>query len=119
MENLDNSLTCTNTYIFLKKYVLGTHEKPMTDRDVFKLVRPVTFSNSVKHIKINLYLDKTLDNNCCDNVVVFSEGTETTNCFDKGRENNDSTNIAWYQSKGLLQGFRDCYINKISASELW
>lgn len=119
MNNIDNSISCTNTYIFLKKSGTECVESTRDSQEVFRLVQPLSFSNRVKHIKINLCVNKMVDN-CCDNLVVFSDVIDFDQCnLNTTFDSNKSENILWYQSKDLIQGFKDCYINKISASELW
>lgn len=116
---MDNSLTCTNTYVFLKKYSLESDERTTSDQDVFKPVRPLTFSNHVKHIEINFSVNENTDGNCCENLLVFSdesfENVSSSKVIDCGKNEN----VIWYRSKDFFSGFKDCYVNKISASELW
>lgn len=118
MDKMDNSLTCTNVYVFLKKVQFAQNERTVSDNNVFKTSRPLNFSSNIKQIKINLHVDQTLDSNCCDNLLVFSdEQNDKVNAVEEFLYEN--SNIIWYQAKDLIQGFKDCFINKTSASELW
>lgn len=119
MDNMDNALTCTNTYVFLKKYSSENSERTTSDQDVFKPVRPLSISNNVKLIEINFSVNEITDNNCCDDLLVFSDGVDDKVSTDQGIDSNKDVNIVWYRSKDYFQGFKDCYINKTSASELW
>lgn len=106
--------------MFLKKYCPLNSERTTSDQDVFKPVRPLTFSNKVKHIEINFSADEFADTNCCDNLLVFSDdGKHNKVSADVSRDIHTDDNIVWYKSKDSFQGFKDCYINKTSASELW
>lgn len=116
---MDNSLTCTNTYVFLKKHRHEIEERITGDQDVFKPVRPLTFSNNVKLIEINFSVNETTDSNCCDNLLVFSDEATDNVSHKQGIDDDRNDNVVWYRSKDFFPGFKDCYVNKISASELW
>lgn len=118
MDNMDNSLACTNMYVFMKKCVYENVEKNTNEDDIFKVVTPLNVPNSVKHVAINLLSINNVESNCCDNLSIFSDTTDGKVNFDQAI-NNQHTQFVWYQSKDLFKGFKDCYINKIAASELW
>lgn len=115
---MDNSLTCTNTYVFLKKYSPKSSERTINDQVVFEPVKPLTFSNNVKLIQINFSVNETTDSNCCDNLLVFSDEADNVSSSKK-IDSHKNENVVWYRSKDFLSGFKDCFVNKISASELW
>ncbi|KAJ8925927.1 hypothetical protein NQ315_009779 [Exocentrus adspersus] len=122
MDAVDNSMTCTNTFIFLKTFVTPSGSPNVdSSENIFVPSRPLTFPSKTKHIKINLNYEQGEYRNCCDGFFVFEDvgGGEAG----KQRQNSESTEaqetVSWYQSKDLFKGFKDCYINKVSASELW
>ncbi|KAG5891761.1 hypothetical protein JTB14_012495 [Gonioctena quinquepunctata] len=121
LDSIDTSLTCTNTYIYLKKDITNISNECST-QSVFVPIRPLTFSPKVKNVRLNLCSDKQRDQeNCCENLSIFADDSE--NKKEKQQQSSSSEvgqkNIVWYQFKDLIKGFKDCYINKESASELW
>lgn len=117
LDAVDNSMACTNTYIFLK--TSETCNRSST-ADFFVPSRPLMLSPKAKHIKINLNYEVCEKRDCCDNFFVFEDvGDSDAKQRQIGESTEDQETVCWYQSKDLFKGFKDCYINKVSASELW
>ncbi|KAJ8974316.1 hypothetical protein NQ317_010912 [Molorchus minor] len=119
MDAIDASSVCTNTYVYLKKHVSDEDE----NRDNFFCpTKPLSFPSKLKHVKILLNSDHSRDINCCRNLSVFEDNSESGIPTKRSRimtSENIDLPIRWYQSKDLLRGFKDCYVNKVSVSELW
>lgn len=111
-------MACTNTYIFLK--TSGTCPSTADSGNFFIPSRPLTLSAKVKHIKINLNYEVSEKRDCCDNFFVFEDvGDSDIKQRQVSESEGNQETINWYQSKDLFKGFKDCFINKVSASELW
>lgn len=123
LDSINSSINCTNTYLYIKKQISAPKED-RTSNDykdsVFMRSKPLVFPPNLRHIKINLFPDNNLVKNCCQNLLVF--GDIRKNSIDElVNASNIKTddNLVWYQFKDTVQGFKDCFINKTSASELW
>ncbi|XP_018571000.1 MAD2L1-binding protein [Anoplophora glabripennis] len=121
LDTVDSSMSCTNTYIFFKTTETCNRSSTVDSRnDFFIPSRPVTVPSKAKHTKINLNYEASEKRNCCDNFFVFEDVNHSDANQRRTSENNQAQEtIVWYQSKDLFKGFKDCYINKVSASELW
>lgn len=116
---MDTALTCTNTYVFLKKYSCEGDERTTNDQDCFKVIRPLNLSSNTRFIEIKFNANNVIYRNCCDDLVVFSENIDNNASSNMNRNSDKIENVIWYQSKEFFQGFKDCVINSTSASELW
>ncbi|XP_074042244.1 uncharacterized protein [Leptinotarsa decemlineata] len=120
MDSIDTSLICTNTYVYLKKSVTKSRGQSVS-QSVFVPVRPLMFSPKVKHVRINLCSDNHRNsNNCCQNLMIYTDdddrvpSTQEQKCCE-----NTKNEVVWFQFRDLIEGYKDCFINKKSASELW
>lgn len=116
-------VTYTNMYVMLKK----KHTICNSKNEHFFIPTRCNIPLRVRNTVINLnYTVENDDSNCCRNLTVFEdevtqEEKQLTGANSGGSEDNceDTNDGQWYQAKVLLTGFKDCFINKISASELW
>lgn len=89
----------------------------------FTLVR--NFNVQIKnYIRIELNCDEVVNLCCCKNLSIFNEETNIQNVnnrveMDNVMDKSVSNEEVWYQSNVTFKGFKDCYINKIHASEFW
>ncbi|XP_072388688.1 uncharacterized protein [Diabrotica undecimpunctata] len=120
LDKIDASISCTNIYIYLikdDKESDGDTEKYSTS---FLPTAPLSFSSRTKHIQISLYSDVQPDENCCKNLAVFEDSSNSINLFNKVHSDKEQLeNLTWYKYKDLVKGFKDCFINKKSVSEFW
>ncbi|KAJ8945750.1 hypothetical protein NQ318_012072 [Aromia moschata] len=120
MDAIDATSVCTNTFIFLKKDTNSNTGSATNIENFFIPSRPLTFPPKLKHVKIKLnHSDST---NCCSNLTVFEDAGRSDVSIRNEQltsSENCEVSFSWYQAKDLLKGFKDCYINKISACELW
>ncbi|CAH1163472.1 unnamed protein product [Phaedon cochleariae] len=121
LAHVSSSYSCTNTYVYLKKDIIGSEDccKSQTD---FVPAKPLTFSSKMKHVQIYFEPDnEAVPSNCCENLTIFEDENHSINhqqktCINIGE---CEKNIVWYQYRDLIKGFKDCFINKESASKLW
>ncbi|CAH1994508.1 unnamed protein product [Acanthoscelides obtectus] len=117
MDSIDSSVSCTNTFVYLKKNSSGTIS---SNSDTFIPSRPLTFSQGLKHTKINIKSEYNLDSNCCDNLIIYGQSKASQTISSEATEvDSETLSETWYQFKDMVKGFRDCYVNKVSACELW
>lgn len=109
-------------YILLKK----KHSATNCDSDHFFVPNsryniPLRVRNTI----VNLNYVNQSNENCCKNLTVFDD--EEAQSEQKLNESNQESESdcehendgQWFQAKVLLTGFKDCFVNKVSASELW
>nr|XP_023022274.1 uncharacterized protein LOC111510587 [Leptinotarsa decemlineata] len=119
MDSIDTSLICTNTYVYLKKSVTNSKEESVS-QTVFVQVRPLIFSPKVKHVRINLCSDNHRNSdNCCQNLMVYNDDKDHDPSSEEQKCESTEKEVVWFQFRDLIKGFKDCFINKKSASELW
>nr|CAI5831157.1 unnamed protein product [Callosobruchus analis] len=116
IDLIDSSASCTNTFIYLKTNSSGSINY---NNDTFIPTGPLTFSHSLKHTKIKISSEYYLENNCCENLIVYGQSKPSRLEESVESNINVSSMESWYQFKGMVKGFKDCYIDKVSASELW
>jgi hypothetical protein len=123
MGLLESSLTCCNMYIFLKVTGPQNDLTAMHKDTIFVPSKPLLFPSKTKHTVINLNYSNPSMCSCCDNLEVFQDFCDIESSiqpFDvKVDQTDEGSREIWLQSKILFQGFKDCFINKVSACELW
>lgn len=116
-------VTFTNMYIMLKK----KHSNINCDSDDHFFVPNSRYDIPlrVRNTIINLnYINQSGDN-CCKNLAVFQDvETQSEQCISESDQefeifNENGSDGQWYQATVLVTGFKDCFVNKVSASELW
>uniref|UniRef100_A0A6P7G8Y4 Uncharacterized protein LOC114335283 n=1 Tax=Diabrotica virgifera virgifera TaxID=50390 RepID=A0A6P7G8Y4_DIAVI len=120
LDKIDASISCTNIYIYLIKDANESNEDAEKHSTSFLPTAPLSFSAKTKHVQISLYSDVAPDENCCKNLAVFEDSNNSLNIFNKVNcDTEQLENLTWYKYKDLVKGFKDCFINKKSVSELW
>ncbi|KAL3286200.1 hypothetical protein HHI36_000711 [Cryptolaemus montrouzieri] len=113
MDTVDSAIPCTNTYIFIKKDD-ASHTKH------FKPCDPLRFQMSVKQYSINLTWECSKESLCCKNLTVFCEKSQS-----HIRQNEVELSVLptdkqmWYQFEYSIKGFKNVYVNKSAACDLW
>ncbi|CAH0550109.1 unnamed protein product [Brassicogethes aeneus] len=117
MDSVDGSAPCSNTFVYIKKETCESTSKIDT---CFTPSRTTNFSDKVKQINIKLNFNKDIDRkDCCSNLMVFQEGDDSQSRHELVESENNEKIVVYCQSKCVVKGFKDCFINKTSASELW
>lgn len=105
------SMPSTNMYVMLKKVPNAVED------DFFHIHRNFSVSSRVENVVINLFYESEEESNCCSDLQIFGDNsnsdTKNTN------KNGVSDNCEWYQAKIQVAGFKDYYVGKVSASDLW
>lgn len=119
MAALDKKVSFTNMHVMLKKGC--SRENAESHNHFFLLNSSFSFPSRVETIVINLNYETDYKENCCSNLVIFEDkpGECTRNTVSNTDSNISVEDFQWYQAKVLLTGFKDCFVNKTSASELW
>nr|XP_008195500.1 PREDICTED: uncharacterized protein LOC103313603 [Tribolium castaneum] len=123
MSLVENSLPCCNTYIFLKVEASQSNLSNVCNDNIFIPSKPLLVSNKIKQTVINFNSNSQVFS-CCDKLEVFKDSCDVEgpgkcernfNEKDKSSENGET----WLQSTIVIRGFKDCFVNKVAASELW
>ncbi|XP_017784013.1 PREDICTED: MAD2L1-binding protein [Nicrophorus vespilloides] len=108
---VENPLPLTNTYLFLKKNESCS--------DLFDINKDYEVPSNIKNTIIDLSYSN-LNDECCNNLKIYTENSEMSESFKiEKHESVDDEVFNWYQANISLKGYKDCFINKTSASELW
>lgn len=111
-------LPLTNMYLMLKKTDTSvTNENFLVNRQ-FNIPNKNNVQVEIEYTNLSQFV-------CCKDLLIF----EDNNTKDKEMLTDVKKNIIqvsseydeeiWYQSKTFLKGYKDCFINKVHASELW
>lgn len=115
------AMPSTNMYIMLKKKP-STTEKSATqallDDNFFLPNKKFSLSTEVEKIVINFLYSVEEKHNCCSDLKIF-EDTPKNDTASTVNTSSSCVECEWYQAKVLVTGFKDCYVGKISASDLW
>ncbi|KAK5647700.1 hypothetical protein RI129_002592 [Pyrocoelia pectoralis] len=111
----------TNMYVVMQKFVSKLEEEL-----TFESIREYTKPPLVKNVYVNLSYKDDGNHNCCNDLLIFQD-LNIIECPLNSTESNDATNLSeksteqvqWMQSKAFVKGFKECFINGISATELW
>lgn len=79
--------------------------------------RKFSISSHVENIIINLMYETEEEYNCCSDLQIFGDTSREDSKNVEGNNVNDD--CEWYQAKTSIAGFKDCYVGKVSASDLW
>lgn len=123
---MQTSVPATNMYVMIKKRTkpLCQVENGVCD-DFFLPQRDYSLPAKLKKTVITLEYDNSDIPNCCSNFSIFEDLQDNVEHKENIHNNtNEVSNISsedflWCESKVFLKGFKDCIINKKSASELW
>lgn len=127
---MESAIPLTNVYVMVQKYVQKNYNG---ENDFFILNTKYSLPQRVKDIAINLHYNKEDDEqyNCCDNLSIFrdsvNEETDTASSLSESNTDfsfqcvHDGSNcdLVWFQANVVLKGFKECFINNVSATELW
>lgn len=117
MKTADVSLPLTNLFVFLKKTTTDNEHH----NNFFNLSRNFSMPVRVKNTVIELNYKVSEDVSCCSNLSVFLDTpSKSTSSFnsDNSSDNFNEDNSLWYQANVMFKGFKDCFINKVSVSQL-
>lgn len=90
------------------------------ESDTFETCQAPHLSSTVKHSRFHISYQPTETGNCTCNFNIFSEGSASTELVTLQTQDSEGLDeVVWYRIKGLLKGFRDSFINKVSICELW
>ncbi|KAK4887619.1 hypothetical protein RN001_003890 [Aquatica leii] len=125
VKAMNSSFPPTNMYVLIEKCDVK-HDGQKTDLD-FQLTKQYSMCSRVKNVCIHLSYDENSKHNCCKNLVIFEDlkDKENSNINDASNSNtNDTTDeviekMLWFQSKTFIKGFKECFINGVSATDLW
>lgn len=114
MNLMSNPIPCTNTYIFLNICNVVSTKSDWSET-IFIPSKQFSYSEKVKHtiVKIDCNNEESFD--CCEHFKIF-EDVNKTSVF---CEDENKTNLVWLESKTIVKGFKDCFINKVSVSDIW
>lgn len=122
-QSATDSMVNTNMYVMLRK----TDNSNSSGMESFFL--PSTEYNlpsRVKNIVITLNYDSHDSVNCCNSLSIFQDDLHSNEVKyssdgddSRGADDSSVNDAQWYQAKELVTGFKDCYVNKVSVSELW
>ncbi|VEN33729.1 unnamed protein product [Callosobruchus maculatus] len=118
IDLIDSSLSCTNTFIYLKMNTSGSIHYN-NDTRTFIPSGALTFSQGLKHTKIIISSEYNAETNCCENLIVYGQSKPCISGESVESIINVAVTESWYQFKDMVKGFKDCYIHNVSASELW
>ncbi|CAG9764912.1 unnamed protein product [Ceutorhynchus assimilis] len=116
MDSIDATVSCTNTYIYIKKQV---KVDSAFVSEGFEYSQPPQISQNTKHFKFCISYNPSESTNCCDDLVIFEENCIERKKVTQGSASNIEEHIVWCRCRGLLKGFKDCFVNKVSVCELW
>ncbi|CAG9863404.1 unnamed protein product [Phyllotreta striolata] len=118
LDRIEGSSTCTNIFLYILKTRVNSDS--LAEQSVFVPTNPVNFSPKMKRTNIIFKSSNVLDTNCCDNVEIFDDVNEKScSVNDVCDTEQAETDVDWYKFKDLVKGFKDCFVNKRSLSELW
>ncbi|KAB0804542.1 hypothetical protein PPYR_01512 [Photinus pyralis] len=124
INTMDLPMVPTNTYVIIEK-VAAT----VVDELSFQSVSEYVKLPSVKNVYINLNYHYDGNHNCCNDLLIFQDLNKdcaisnSLKCTESNEINNsserDTDQVLWIQNKTFVRGFKECFINGISATELW
>ncbi|XP_060518603.1 MAD2L1-binding protein-like [Cylas formicarius] len=117
LEAVDASMNCTNVFLYMKKCCSGKLD--MHSEDLFESCLPLAIPAKAKQMKINITNDMNKFSNCCKDLSVFSEDREEVEKHLECKVTMEDGQTEWYKCKFAIKGFKDCFIDKVSACELW
>lgn len=108
-------------YVMLKKTPdSDATEKSSVQEDHFFLPsKKFSLSTRIENIVINFQYINEEKHNCCSHLEIFEDVPRTSSKNVVLEAVNSCDNSEWYQAKTLVTGFKDYYVGKISASDLW
>lgn len=115
IDSIDGATSCTNTFIFLKKLSLAGNA---VVSDSFEACAPFEVNPTSKHVRFIISYTPNGKTNCCADLEIF-EDNGNSKTQKTAPETPVEMQVVWCRSKGFLKGFRECFINKVSASESW
>nr|CAH7720197.1 unnamed protein product [Callosobruchus chinensis] len=115
IDLIDSSVSCTNTFVYLKMDSSGSIDY----NDTFVPSVPLSFSQGLKHTRIKISSEYHSETNCCENLIVYGQSKPCVSEESVESNNDVVATESWHQFKGMVKGFKDCYVDKVSASELW
>lgn len=103
-------------YVLLKK--TPTHTSP--EDDFFHPIRKFSVSPRVENVVINLWYENPEESNCCSNLQIFGDTSrENSKLSVESSSGSNSDDCEWYQAQISIAGFKDYYVGKVSATDLW
>lgn len=113
---MDFSCPTTNMYIMIRKCIRAVNED-----NFFTPIRDYSIPSNFPCVTINLDYRNERNHTCCSNMTVYNDSSSSQYY----QYTNDNDQIAndledcWFQAKIFVKGYKDCFINKMSATELF
>lgn len=115
LKAMESNFPTTNMYVMLKK----RQENCQKDDCLFTLISDYSIPSHSNCVTINLDYKNEPSHVCCSNLAVFNDSLNGSHKNPQISNKSIDSNEYWYQAKHYLKGFKDCYINKVSATELF
>ncbi|XP_030766926.1 uncharacterized protein LOC115890743 [Sitophilus oryzae] len=125
MDSIDCSVSCTNTYIYLKKKSTTSDH---INSEIFELCEPLEVSQNVRCSDISFNCKTSGSKTCCEVYISKDSDNNSEPIFKEPNPNceqivetptNLNQKVTWCRSKNVFKGFKDIFVNKISVCELW
>lgn len=107
-------MASTNMYVMLKKKPVDEFE----DDDFFHPNQKFSLSPRVENVVINFFYENDEEYNCCSDLQIFG-GDSNSSVRKNANESSESDDCEWYQARTAVKGFKDHFVGKVSASDLW
>ncbi|XP_022907169.1 MAD2L1-binding protein [Onthophagus taurus] len=113
-NGMELSYPCTNMYLLINKTIAN----PTDDTAFFLPIRNYEHNEKVPHRTIR-FLYNFYVGLCCHDLQIYNNSLNKVDDVKVEENANDGISNYWYQGKLILKGFKDCFINKQSASDLF
>lgn len=87
------------------------------DDEFFYPNRKFSLSPRVENIVMNFLYGSGEEYNCCSDLQIFGDTSKEDS--KNSTEENFNDHSEWYQAKISIAGFKNCYVGKVAASDLW
>lgn len=120
-DAIGKHMPSTNMYVMLKKGPTTQSSTTAAMEDHFFLPnKKFSLSDRVENIVINFFYETEENHNCCSNLKIFEDlPGDTSRNFAFEAVTSCDEYCEWYQAKTLVAGFKDYYVGKVSATDLW
>ncbi|KAF5293265.1 hypothetical protein FQR65_LT11005 [Abscondita terminalis] len=129
VKAMTTSIPPTNMFVLIQKCAV----KPDEEKTDFQLTSQYSMCSSVKNVSVTLSCNKTTRHNCCNNLLIFEDLNDREDknlinhlddCSGTGNSTSGNTDdftekMFWFQSKIIIKGFKEYFVNGVSATELW
>lgn len=118
-DAVGKTMPSTNMYVMLKKRPSTELSTTSATADHFFLPnKKFSLSERVENIVINFLYQTEENHNCCSDLKIFEDLPVDTNVAFETVTSCDEY-CEWYQANIFVAGFKDYYVGKVSATDLW